>query len=133
MLDHSARQLWIPLHLRGDGVQRVEEKVRIELHAQGIQPRFGEASLHSLQPQFGRKVASIVPVRLNGRYNHPVEEPAPEGIVERPESKRLRDSKCIPGANAKRGHDHEIYIVVSRREEQAGEQMRKYAPCNLFA
>ena len=42
MLDHAAGQLRIALHVRRDGIERVEEKMRIELHSQGVEPRLAK-------------------------------------------------------------------------------------------
>ena len=47
MLDHSARQPRIALDVRRDGVERVEEKMRVKLHAQRIQARLRKAAFHS--------------------------------------------------------------------------------------
>ena len=52
--DHVHRRLVIVApHQRGDGVERIEEEVRIELHAQRLEPRLGHAGLElgRAQPQ----------------------------------------------------------------------------------
>ena len=51
MLDHLPGKARIAFHLGRDGVERVEEKMRVKLHAQGIEPRFGEAALEPLHAQ----------------------------------------------------------------------------------
>jgi hypothetical protein len=40
--DHAPHAARVAFHQRRDRVQRIEEKVRVELHAQGVEPRFGE-------------------------------------------------------------------------------------------
>src|ERR1700747_1585374 len=45
VLDHAPRQLWITLHMRRNRVERIEQKMWIELHTQRIQPRLRKAVL----------------------------------------------------------------------------------------
>jgi len=60
VLDHSARQPRIALDLRRDGVERIEEEMRIKLHTQRIQARLRKVAPHSLQPHFTSKVVFVV-------------------------------------------------------------------------
>src|SRR5437867_11872432 len=43
--DHAPHTTWIALHERGDRVERVEEKVWIELRAQHVEPSLRELCL----------------------------------------------------------------------------------------
>src|SRR6266550_3523813 len=43
--DHLAYTAWIALDQRRDSIEGVEEKVRVELASQSIEPRFGELPL----------------------------------------------------------------------------------------
>src|SRR5258707_9039931 len=64
MLNHSTRELRITLHLRGDRIQSVEEKVRIQLHPQRVETSLGKAFLEPLQAQLARKIVTVIPVCL---------------------------------------------------------------------
>jgi hypothetical protein len=50
--------------LRRDGVERIEQEMRVKLHAQRIQSRLRKVALHSLQPQFTGAIVFIVSKRL---------------------------------------------------------------------
>src|SRR5213075_2428739 len=41
IFEHAIRGLHVLVHKRGNGVERVEEEVRVQLHLQRLQPRFG--------------------------------------------------------------------------------------------
>ena len=77
MLDHASRKFGIALDVRGNGVQRIEQKMRIELHAKRVQPRLAVTVFQTLQPQFAVHVALVILVGLYAAENDPVDEPAP--------------------------------------------------------
>src|SRR5439155_14594228 len=81
---HATR---VALHQRRDGVQRVEQEVRIELHAERVETRFGE-----LRAELARDANRLFPLRAKtqrerareagGEHAHihdeMIEEPGPK-------------------------------------------------------
>src|SRR5262249_57602696 len=58
--DHSVGGLHITIHERGDGVQRVEEEVRLELHLEHFELRDGEAGFELAGFELAQAVAAVV-------------------------------------------------------------------------
>src|SRR6516165_9742010 len=96
MLDHAAREPRVALDLRGNGVQRVEKKVRMQLHAQRIQASFGKLPFQAFAAQFAREVALIVTVGLPCAYDDPVDEPVPEEHAAQSVRKKVRIAEYRP-------------------------------------
>src|SRR5581483_11718813 len=71
--DHAPNAAWIPLHERRDGVQGIEEKMRIQLHAERVEARFGE--LRSKLRRHAKRLLTLraIPKRVracNARGEH---------------------------------------------------------------
>ena len=92
--------LRIALHLRRDGVERIEEEMRVELHAQRIEARLGEAALHLFQPQFTGQIVFVVSEGLARAEDGPVDQPPPKrGFVEGV-GQKVFGSEHVPGHQA---------------------------------
>src|SRR5580698_10513227 len=78
MLDHPSCKLRVPFHLRGNRVQRIEEKMRIELHSERVKTSLGEVHFETLETQHSGNIVIVIAICLPGSQNQPVDEPVPE-------------------------------------------------------
>src|SRR5262249_15827575 len=78
MFDHAPGKLRVPFQLRGDGVEGIEEKMRIQLHSKRVQTRLGQVLFQALQAQLTGNKVIVIAMRLPGSENQPINEPVPE-------------------------------------------------------
>jgi len=131
VLNHGARQPGIALHLRRDGVERIKEKMRVQLHAQRVQVCFGKAALHALQAQFTGQIVLAVAESLVHTEDDPVDKPAPQKPREGGGGKKMCIRQHSGCAKAKKGTHGDDHIEVDDGEGYARGQMGEDSPREL--
>src|SRR5215831_15884747 len=119
MLDHLPRETRLALQLRRDGIERIEEEMRVQLHAQRVQASFRELPLESFAGKLARKIAPIVLISLPGADNDPINEPVPQEHAAQCIRKRLRIAQSRQGTEAQERFDCEKNVDEQRSEKQA--------------
>src|SRR5262245_9801027 len=119
MFDHFSSKARVAFQLRRDGVERIEKKVRIELHAQHVQASLGKLTLKTFATEFAGKVSAVVLVGLPSADNEPIDEPAPEEHSAERVRKSLRIAQRRPGAKTEQGSICQENVNKQRSEKQA--------------
>src|SRR5277367_2358119 len=133
MLDHVACANRIGLDLRRDCVQRIEKKMRLQLHSKRVQTSLGEVPFQPLQAQLTGNIVLVIVMCLPGSQNQPIDEPVPEKHASQRIGKNPDTSKAAPFIHPEGGANCPQKINVHRRHQQAGKQMRENSSGKLLA
>src|SRR5215475_3576720 len=71
---HPISRVNIPSHQHGDAVERVEQKVRMQLHSQSVELRLHQTSFKIRRQQFSVSIPAIIVYRLTDADNQPVNQ-----------------------------------------------------------
>ena len=80
--DHGVRGIDVAMHQRRDGVERVEQEVRLHLPLQGVQPRLDQPGLELRRVQFPRARFVQIPQRRADADDGPVGHHLPVEVQE---------------------------------------------------
>ena len=122
VLDHRARQLAVARDLRGNRVQRIEQEMRVELHAERVQARLAEIPLQAFHAQLGREYAPARKPGLGDASDEAVHQQAPDETASQRVLDKMRVPNRSPCADADRRR-HECCDV----HVDCGEHERQYA------
>src|SRR6185437_396333 len=98
----------------------------VELHSQGVQPRFAEAVLQPLQAQFRIHIALIVSIRLNRSGHDPVDQPEPELPADHQDAEDLMWRQRTRGVSSKRYPESLHDVEAQKRQDWTRCQMREH-------
>src|SRR5262245_33002037 len=71
---HPIGRVNIPSHQHGDAIERIEEKVRMQLHSQGVELRHRQTSFKIRRQQLSVSIPAIIVYRLVDAENQPVNQ-----------------------------------------------------------
>src|SRR5580692_2995870 len=111
--------------MRTNRIQRVEHKMRIQLHAQQIQSRL-------FKMQLGRNITLIVTTGQNRADNDTADEPALQMPPEVREGEELCGSQRTQGSNSQNGFGCGKDVKIDYGEDRARGEMRSDPSAKLL-
>lgn len=94
VFDHATGEAWLGIDLGGDGIQCVEEEVRVELVAEGVEGGLGGEAFEAFGAEFAQEEALVVTGGKDGGEDEPVDDPGPEEHGLEDGAEELRGSKA---------------------------------------
>src|SRR5215831_21401893 len=106
--------------------------MRIQLHAQRIQPGLAEAVLQPLQPELAVHVALVVAVGLNSSGHNPVNQPEPQLPADHRPAEYLAGIQRSARRKSQPDPEYHHDVKTEKRQDRTCSEMSSHSHAELL-